>query len=69
MKRVLLASAGVLVLGLFLIRLSPAAAEQPVEMRMPAPELKGIDEWINSKPLTLKDLKGKVVALHFWTFG
>jgi hypothetical protein len=36
---------------------------------MPAPELKGIEAWINSKPLSLKDLKGKVVVLHFWTFG
>jgi peroxiredoxin len=38
-------------------------------MRMPAPELRGIDEWINSKPTSLADLKGKVVVLHFWTFG
>ena len=25
--------------------------------------------WVNSKPLTLADLKGKVVFLHVWTFG
>jgi hypothetical protein len=42
---------------------------QPVAMKIKAPEIVGIEEWINSKPLQLKDLRGKVVALHFWTFG
>jgi thiol-disulfide isomerase/thioredoxin len=35
----------------------------------PAPEFEGIDEWINSDALTMKELKGRVVVLHFWTFG
>jgi len=48
---------------------SPATAQAPVSMNVPAPELKGIDEWINTQPLTWKDLKGQVVVLHFWTFG
>ena len=26
-------------------------------------------EWINSEPLTLKDLRGKVVLIDFWTYG
>ena len=26
------------------------------------------DAWINSKPLKLEDLKGKVILLDFWTF-
>ena len=34
-----------------------------------APELRGVTDWINSEPLTIKELRGKVVALHFWTFG
>jgi thiol-disulfide isomerase/thioredoxin len=34
-----------------------------------APELRGVDEWINTPPLTLKSLRGKVVVLNFWTFG
>lgn len=34
-----------------------------------APELADGDEWINSDALKLKDLQGKVVALHFWAFG
>jgi thiol-disulfide isomerase/thioredoxin len=33
-----------------------------------APELRGITEWINSPPLALKDLRGSVVLVHFWTF-
>jgi hypothetical protein len=44
-----------------LARLQPLLAK--------APELRGIDAWLNSEPLTLAGLRGQVVALHFWTFG
>ena len=27
------------------------------------------DTWINSEPLRLKDLRGKVVLIEFWTYG
>lgn len=27
------------------------------------------DVWLNSEPLTLADLRGKVVMVEFWTFG
>ena len=33
-----------------------------------APELKAGTLWINSAPLTLESLKGKVVMLDFWAF-
>lgn len=33
-----------------------------------APELAAGD-WINSEPLKLKDLRGRVVLVEFWTFG
>jgi thiol-disulfide isomerase/thioredoxin len=36
--------------------------------RQPAPELRGIDGWINSEPLTLAELRGKVVLIDFWTY-
>jgi peroxiredoxin len=38
-------------------------------VRFKAPELVSGGEWINSKPLTLAQLRGKVVVVHFWTFG
>jgi thiol-disulfide isomerase/thioredoxin len=34
-----------------------------------APELADISGWINSTPLQISELKGKVVFLDFWTFG
>ena len=44
-------------------------AKEPQRMNQKAPELTQIDHWINSDGLKLADLKGKVVVLHFWTFG
>jgi thiol-disulfide isomerase/thioredoxin len=41
----------------------------PLEDLGPAPELTGITAWINTPPTTLADLRGKVVLVHFWTFG
>lgn len=35
----------------------------------PAPELTGITDWINTEPTTLAEQRGKVVLVHFWTFG
>ncbi len=35
----------------------------------PAPEFESIQAWINSEPLTLAGLRGKVVVLDFWTFS
>lgn len=34
-----------------------------------APELVGGGKWLNSQPLRMKELQGRVVAVHFWTFG
>ncbi len=35
----------------------------------PAPEFTGITNWINSRPLTIKQLKGKVILIDFWTYS
>ncbi|MEO5703442.1 MAG: cytochrome c biogenesis protein/redoxin [Candidatus Limnocylindrales bacterium] len=34
-----------------------------------APEFEGITAWINTEPLTISGLRGRVVLVHFWTFG
>ncbi len=34
-----------------------------------APDFKQVDEWVHTGPLKLSDLRGKVVAFHFWAFG
>ena len=35
----------------------------------PAPDFVGIESWINSKPLTMQSLRGKVVLVDFWTYS
>lgn len=34
-----------------------------------APEIVGIENWINSNPQKIADLKGKVVLVDFWTYS
>jgi len=34
-----------------------------------APEFAGIDQWLNSPPLTMAGLRGKVVLIDFWTYS
>jgi len=34
-----------------------------------APDFTGVSQWINSKPLTLQALRGKVVLVDFWTYS
>ncbi len=35
----------------------------------PAPGFSGINAWLNSRPLTMSELKGKVVLIDFWTYS
>ena len=34
-----------------------------------APEFAGTQEWVNSEPLTMQELRGKVVLIDFWTYS
>lgn len=47
------------------------ASWTPVRIRgkQKAPEFADIETWINSEPLTMAQLKGKVVVVHFMAFG
>src|SRR5438046_9076608 len=47
-------------------RLKARAAELPIEGNLPA--FAGANAWLNSPPLTPAGLRGKVVAVDFWTF-
>jgi hypothetical protein len=49
------------------LTISGDAFVSPLQDR-PAPELADMT-WINSAPLKLKELRGKVVLLEFWTYG
>ena len=56
----------------------PTAAPAPVtpcegvrggEIGNCAPEFQGTQEWINSEPLSMEGLRGKVVLIDFWTYS
>lgn len=42
---------------------------EPLQNYGKAPEFTGIDHWLNSDPLTIAGLKGKVVLVDFWTYS
>lgn len=53
---------------------APAAAKgekETVAIARPAPDFPTRDRsgWINSPPLTMAGLRGRVVVLNIWTFG
>jgi hypothetical protein len=50
-----------------LVALAAGVDAQPAPGR-PAPEISA-GKWINSGPLTIGGLRGRVVAVEFWTFG
>jgi hypothetical protein len=47
---------------------SPAAAGRLLAPGQAAPEITG-GPWINSEPLSLARLRGRVVLVEFWTYG
>jgi hypothetical protein len=61
-----------LLLAIFLLPLlviaSLDASRGTLQVDDVAPKISG-SEWINSPPLTSKDLAGHVVLVEFWTYG
>ena len=45
---------------------TPATAELPIEGELPS--LVGAIAWLNSRPLMVDELQGKVVLINFWTY-
>jgi cytochrome c biogenesis protein CcdA/thiol-disulfide isomerase/thioredoxin len=52
---------------------TPLAAAKPAGAALPdfgaAPDFLGISDWLNSRPLSVTDLRGKVVLVDFWTYS
>lgn len=50
---------------------APEVAARPAseEVGTTAPEFAASTLWLQSKPLNLASLRGRVVVVHFWTFG
>jgi len=46
-----------------------APLHDPLAKPYAAPELEGVAGWLNSKPLAMSALKGKVVLIDFWTYS
>ena len=47
----------------------PNAAAADLKDYGPAPDFTGITAWLNSRPLTVSQLRGKVVLVDFWTYS
>jgi len=45
-----------------------AQGQRGARVGQPAPEITGA-AWINSEPLSLAGLRGRVVYVEFWTYG
>jgi cytochrome c biogenesis protein CcdA/thiol-disulfide isomerase/thioredoxin len=48
---------------------SSSAAAPGLPVGPLAPQFTGIDHWLNSSPLTMAGLRGKVVLVDFWTYS
>ena len=54
--------------AMLVLALAAAVSAAPLTIGQPAPEIAGAP-WINSPPLTLAALRGRVVLIDFWTSG
>jgi thiol-disulfide isomerase/thioredoxin len=67
---IVIVAASIYATGFTKVLLSPigSSAEYKSSESATAPDL-ATGEWINSEPLKLQDLRGRVVLVEFWTFG
>jgi thiol-disulfide isomerase/thioredoxin len=70
----LVATSVVVALSVGADRAARLAGGGPVETAAPedatpAPELAGIADWLNTQPLTMAGLRGRVVLVDFWTYS
>jgi len=62
MKRLIAVAA--ITMGLLVPTLGATAPSNPPELTQ-----RGLEDWLNSEPLTLAGLRGQVVLIEFWTYG
>jgi cytochrome c biogenesis protein CcdA/thiol-disulfide isomerase/thioredoxin len=53
----------------FITRIAHVSNDAPLRVEGQLPALSGAVEWINSPPLTVEQLRGKVVLIDFWTYS
>ena len=50
-------------------KMAQVAIDSGIQFEGMLPELTGAIAWLNSKPLTREELRGKVVVIDFWTYS
>ena len=63
-----MAGKGIVIAAVAAALLVAAAWADVVAPGKPAPE-RAAGAWINSEPLTMQGLRGRVVLIDFWTYG
>jgi hypothetical protein len=63
-----LCAAGLLLAAILPLTGPGDAAGRQVRVGQAAPEITG-GPWINSEPLSIAGLRGRVVMVEFWTYG
>ncbi len=62
--------AAAILLAIYVFSTGFSASSGPVVADLgKAPEFTGIDHWLNSPPLSMRELRGKVVLVDFWTYS
>jgi thiol-disulfide isomerase/thioredoxin len=59
----------VIIAGLMILSAGMAVSMSQTGGKVHAPDFPGGAQWINSKPLKMADLRGKIVLLDFWTYA